>query len=221
MCGEVWGLMRTGPRCNVGASCEERWSGPCECRVPRVISWARTRSNVLVGLLLVVLRRASALPILSPTPTPARPFLILMLIPSHPPLHPPPHLPPNPTHPLTHPLTHLQVSLVRMAADGKLAPNDPKRRNYNGVIDAIKRIAAEEGVAKLWEGAAPTVARAILINAGQLAVYSQAKESIALSTPLTGIPLQFVSSLVSATAAVALSCPADVMKSRMQVRTKY
>ena len=104
-----------------------------------------------------------------------------------------------------------------MAADGKLPPNDPNRRNYNGVIDAIKRIAAEEGVAKLWEGAAPTVARAILLNAGQLAVYSQAKESIASSTPLTGIPLQFVSSLVSATAAVALSCPADVIKSRMQV----
>jgi len=109
-----------------------------------------------------------------------------------------------------------EVSLVRMAADAKLAANDPARRNYLSVFDALMRIKREEGVAKLWEGAAPTIARAILINAGQLAVYSEAKEQIRRSMQIEGLALQLSSSLVSATVAVALSCPADVVKSRMQ-----
>lgn len=110
-----------------------------------------------------------------------------------------------------------EVALVRMAADAKLEKADPARRNYSNVFNALSRIAKEEGVATLWEGAVPTIARAVLLNAGQLAVYSQAKEQLADKTGMSGIPLQFVSSLVSATAAVALSCPADVTKSRMQV----
>ena len=71
-------------------------------------------------------------------------------------------------------------------------------------------------LAKLWEGAAPTVARAILLNAGQLAVYAEAKQRVRSSMGLDGIPLQFVSSLVASFVAVGLSCPADVLKSRMQ-----
>jgi len=109
-----------------------------------------------------------------------------------------------------------EVSLVRMAADQKLAIDDPLRRNYSSVFDAISRIAKEEGVSKLWEGAAPTIARAILLNAGQLAVYSDAKERLRSTLGLTGIPLQFSSSLVASVVATAMCCPADVVKSRMQ-----
>lgn len=109
-----------------------------------------------------------------------------------------------------------EVCMVRMAADAKMKKEDPLRRNYTGVMNALTRIAKEEGILTLWEGTVPTVARAVLLNAGQLAVYSEAKEQLARATGLTGIPLQFLSSLVSAAAAVALSCPADVLKSRMQ-----
>lgn len=78
------------------------------------------------------------------------------------------------------------------------------------------RIAREEGIRALWQGTGPTVARACLLNAGQLAVYSEAKSVLQEKTPLTGIPLQFCSSVVSAFAAVTLSCPADVVKTRLQ-----
>ena len=71
-------------------------------------------------------------------------------------------------------------------------------------------------MAALWGGAGPTMARACLLNAGQLGVYSEAKEQIGATTGMTGIPLMFCGSLVSAVAAVGMSCPADVMKSRMQ-----
>lgn len=109
-----------------------------------------------------------------------------------------------------------EVTMVRMAADAKMKEGDPLRRNYTGLGNALSRIAKEEGVMKLWEGTVPTMARAVLINAGQLAVYSEAKEQLAVTFQLKGIPLQFCASLVSAVAAVALSCPADVLKSRMQ-----
>ena len=109
-----------------------------------------------------------------------------------------------------------EVSLVRMTADMKLAHDDPARRNYTSVVDALLRILREEGVGKLWEGTGPTVGRAVLLNAGQLAVYSQAKETIRLRIGLDGIPLQFFSSLVASVVAVGLSCPADVLKSRLQ-----
>lgn len=107
-----------------------------------------------------------------------------------------------------------EVCLVRMGADSRKPAAD--RRNYKNVIDALGRIAKEEGVVALWSGAAPTIMRACLLNAGQLGVYSEAKERVNVFTGFTGAPLQFSSSLISAVAAVGLSCPADVLKSRMQ-----
>ena len=81
---------------------------------------------------------------------------------------------------------------------------------------ALSTIAREEGVLALWAGAAPTVARACLLNAGQLGVYSEAKQRIEANFGLVGIPLMFAGSICSAFAAVGLSCPADVIKSRIQ-----
>ena len=109
-----------------------------------------------------------------------------------------------------------QVCLVRMAADSKKPLAE--QRGYTSVPNAIKRIAAEEGVAALYAGAGATVARAMLLNAGQLAVYSQAKETLAEKSAgkLSGIPLMLTASLFSAFAAVGMSSPADVIKSRMQ-----
>jgi solute carrier family 25 oxoglutarate transporter 11 len=103
-----------------------------------------------------------------------------------------------------------------MAADSKKPLAE--QRGYTSVPNAIKRIAAEEGVAALYAGAGATVARAMLLNAGQLAVYSQAKETLAEKSAgkLSGIPLMLTASLFSAFAAVGMSSPADVIKSRMQ-----
>lgn len=50
-----------------------------------------------------------------------------------------------------------EVALVRMTADGRLPLAD--RRNYSNAIEALIRIAREEGVRVLWRGTQPTVIR--------------------------------------------------------------
>ena len=61
-----------------------------------------------------------------------------------------------------------------MTSDGNL-PAD-QRRNYKNVFDALFRIFREEGILTLWRGAIPTMGRAMVVNAAQLASYSQAKQ---------------------------------------------
>lgn len=72
--------------------------------------------------------------------------------------------------------TPADVALVRMQADGMRPVAE--RRGYTGVFNALRRIATEEGVARLWQGFEPTAARAIAMNVGMLAVYDQAKQAI-------------------------------------------
>lgn len=70
--------------------------------------------------------------------------------------------------------TPAEVALIRMTADGRLPPAE--RRNYKNVFDSLFRIVKEEGVFTLWRGAVPTMGRAMVVNAAQLATYSQAKQ---------------------------------------------
>ena len=70
--------------------------------------------------------------------------------------------------------TPAEVALIRMTADGRLPPAE--RRNYKNVFDSLFRIVKEEGVLTLWRGAVPTMGRAMVVNAAQLASYSQAKQ---------------------------------------------
>ncbi|GFO26224.1 mitochondrial 2-oxoglutarate/malate carrier protein, partial [Plakobranchus ocellatus] len=75
--------------------------------------------------------------------------------------------------------TPAEVALIRMTADGRLPAAE--RRGYKSVFDALARIIREEGLFTLWRGCIPTVGRAMVVNAAQLASYSQAKQ-ILLST---------------------------------------
>lgn len=63
-----------------------------------------------------------------------------------------------------------------MTSDGRLPAAE--RRNYRNVVDALVRMAREEGILTLWRGAVPTMGRAMVVNAAQLATYSQAKQSL-------------------------------------------
>jgi len=56
--------------------------------------------------------------------------------------------------------------------------NAADRRNYKNVFDALFRIIREEGLFTLWRGAIPTMGRAMVVNAAQLASYSQAKQAL-------------------------------------------
>ena len=65
------------------------------------------------------------------------------------------------------------VALIRMQADNNLP--QAERRNYTSVWNAISRIFSEEGIAGLWRGAIPTVARAMMVNVSHLVSYNQSK----------------------------------------------
>eukprot|EP00980_Cylindrotheca_fusiformis_P013589 scaffold3481_cov115-Cylindrotheca_fusiformis.AAC.3 len=117
--------------------------------------------------------------------------------------------------------TPSEVALVRMSADSKAPPAE--RRNYNGVINCLTRIAKEEGPSKLWRGAAPTVARATLLSACSMGVTSQAKSYLSNSgyfgedgQMLGGIPMMFCATLCSSFCANVVANPFDVLKSRIQ-----
>lgn len=75
--------------------------------------------------------------------------------------------------------TPAEISLIRMTSDGRLPVE--QRRGYTNVFNALYRITTEEGVLTLWRGCGPTVLRAMVVNAAQLATYSQAKQGL-LST---------------------------------------
>ena len=92
--------------------------------------------------------------------------------------------------------TPAEISLIRMTSDGRLPPD--QRRGYTSVFNALARITKEEGLLTLWRGSTPTVARAMVVNAAQLATYSQAKEFIIASKIATdGIAVHFVASMIS------------------------
>jgi len=107
----------------------------------------------------------------------------------------------------------VEVGLVRAQADAR-APL-AERRNYKGFIDALRRISAEEGIATLWRGVGPTVARGAVVSMTQLASYDQAKENL---KPIVGegLPLFVSSALVSAVIYCTASLPLDIAKTRIQ-----
>ncbi|XP_014216918.1 mitochondrial 2-oxoglutarate/malate carrier protein-like isoform X1 [Copidosoma floridanum] len=111
--------------------------------------------------------------------------------------------------------TPAEVALIRMTSDGRLPLAE--RRNYKHVIDALCRITKEEGVFTLWRGAIPTMGRAMVVNAAQLASYSQAKQAL-LDTGYfeENITLHFVSSMISGLVTTAASMPVDIAKTRIQ-----
>lgn len=107
----------------------------------------------------------------------------------------------------------VEVGLIRAQADARAPPAE--RRNYKGFLDALRRISAEEGVATLWRGVGPTVARGGVVSMTQLASYDQAKEML-LPVMGDGLGLFVSSALVSAVIYCTASLPLDITKTRIQ-----
>lgn len=111
--------------------------------------------------------------------------------------------------------TPAEVALIRMTSDGRLPVSE--QRGYTNVFNALFRIVKEEGVVTLWRGCGPTVARAMVVNAAQLASYSQAKQAILQSGYLSdGIFCHFVASMISGLVTTIASMPVDIAKTRIQ-----
>ncbi|KAI9125106.1 hypothetical protein K1719_003722 [Acacia pycnantha] len=106
------------------------------------------------------------------------------------------------------------VAMVRMQADGRLPP--AQRRNYTSVVDAISRMAKQEGVTSLWRGSSLTVNRAMLVTASQLATYDQVKEAILKKGVMRdGLGTHVTASFAAGFVAAVASNPVDVIKTRV------
>ncbi|XP_054825340.1 mitochondrial uncoupling protein 5-like [Prosopis cineraria] len=106
------------------------------------------------------------------------------------------------------------VAMVRMQADGRLPV--AQRRNYTSVVDAISRMAKQEGVTSLWRGSSLTVNRAMLVTASQLATYDQVKEAILKKGVMRdGLGTHVTASFAAGFVAAVASNPVDVIKTRV------
>ena len=103
---------------------------------------------------------------------------------------------------------------VRMQAEGKLPAGVP--RKYPSAFSAYSIIAKEEGLAGLWKGLGPNVARNAIINAAELASYDQVKTAL-LATGVfkDNIVTHILSGLGAGFFAVCCGSPVDVVKSRV------
>ncbi|CAN6727412.1 unnamed protein product [Malus baccata var. baccata] len=78
-----------------------------------------------------------------------------------------------------------------------------------------------EGVGGLWKGVFPNVQRAFLVNMGELACYDQAKRFVFENgVSEDNISTHNLASITSGLLATSLSCPADVVKTRMMNQSR-
>ncbi|KZF21017.1 mitochondrial 2-oxoglutarate/malate carrier protein [Xylona heveae TC161] len=110
------------------------------------------------------------------------------------------------------------LALIRMQSDG-LKPA-AQRAHYTGVIDALGRIMRNEGVFALWAGAMPTVVRAMSLNFGQLAFFSEAKTQLKTHTDLSVRTQTLTASAIAGFFASFFSLPFDFVKTRLQKQQK-
>ncbi|KAK8952435.1 Mitochondrial uncoupling protein 3 [Platanthera zijinensis] len=104
---------------------------------------------------------------------------------------------------------------VRMQADGLLMSQGLPVR-YTGIIHAFNKIIQSEGVPGLWRGVLPNAQRAFLVNMGELSCYDQAKRFIIKHEVCEdNVLAHTMASVASGLCATTLSCPADVVKTRM------
>jgi solute carrier family 25 oxoglutarate transporter 11 len=109
------------------------------------------------------------------------------------------------------------LALIRMQSDG-LKPL-AERKNYTSVIHALQSIAKSEGVGALWAGAAPTVVRAMALNFGQLAFFSEAKQRLK-DTNMSLRAQTLSASAIAGFFASFFSLPFDFVKTRLQKQSR-
>jgi len=106
------------------------------------------------------------------------------------------------------------LALIRMQSDG-LKPK-AARANYRSVFHALTHISKSEGISALWGGAFPTVVRAMALNFGQLAFFSETKAQLKARTQWSPLTQTMTASAVAGFFASFLSLPFDFVKTRLQ-----
>lgn len=109
--------------------------------------------------------------------------------------------------------TPADVALIRMQADGTMPPE--LRRNYTGVMNALTRIAREEGLNGFFKGCLPVVTRAMALNVGMLASHDQSLEWLKTKTS-NAYAANIGAKAISGFFASSFSLPFDFVKTRIQ-----
>nr|XP_043636084.1 mitochondrial substrate carrier family protein ucpB [Erigeron canadensis] len=110
---------------------------------------------------------------------------------------------------LTNPM---EVIKVRLQMDHNLR---------KGAIDELQKVAAKEGVAALWKGVGPAMARAGALTASQLATYDEFKQVLLKWTPLKeGFYLHLISSTIAGSVSTLITAPMDMVKTRLMLQRK-
>jgi solute carrier family 25 oxoglutarate transporter 11 len=116
------------------------------------------------------------------------------------------------------------IALVRIQNDGTLPPE--RRRNYRNVVDALRRVAKEEGVSTLWRGLAPNILRGMAMNVGMMSSYDQTKQFVVkhwthdVDPKKPSLKTSLASSAIAGVTCAVGSLPFDVIKSRLMFQTK-
>ncbi len=105
------------------------------------------------------------------------------------------------------------LTLVRFQSDQTLPTH--LRRNYTSFFHAFKKIISEDGVVGLWTGVTPTMLRAMLICAGQLATFEEAREQTAAYRQKNDFINTLVAVGVSCVVMSLVSLPVDNCKIKM------
>ncbi|KAI9676729.1 MAG: putative mitochondrial 2-oxoglutarate/malate carrier protein [Trizodia sp. TS-e1964] len=110
------------------------------------------------------------------------------------------------------------LALIRMQSDGLKPVN--QRANYSSVIDAVSRITRSEGPRALFNGAYPSIVRAMALNFGQLACSDVAKRHLKANTNMSAYEQILASAVVGGFFASFFSLPFDFVKTRLQKQQK-
>mmetsp|Transcript_33425 Transcript_33425/g.105320 ORF Transcript_33425/g.105320 Transcript_33425/m.105320 type:complete len:179 (-) Transcript_33425:1397-1933(-) len=86
---------------------------------------------------------------------------------------------------------------------------------YSGIADAFTKIVRSDGFLGLYAGLGPNLTRAALVNIGELTAYDSAKHFLLGKGYPDNVGVHAGSAFISGFFATLLSCPADVVKSRI------
>lgn len=93
---------------------------------------------------------------------------------------------------------------------------DVKGERYGGMMDAVRQIVRAEGVSGLWAGVGPTCARAVVVNAAELASYDWCKGQLgARGFSHDSVSTHFLASVGAGFFACVCANPVDLVKTRM------
>lgn len=108
---------------------------------------------------------------------------------------------------------------MRLQVQTTAAGSTPK---YSGLFGTMGTVAKEEGVGALWKGLEPGLHRQCLYGGLRIGLYDPLKQLIVGKDHVGDVPLpqKILAGLLTGGIAIAIACPTDLVKVRMQAEGK-